>query len=220
MEPDRDYYTQKRPEMLPFIPERRGRVLEIGCAEGNFLANLPGVEEGWGIEPSPSAAAARGRLHRVIEGTFDDAEPLLPQAHFDVVICNDVIEHMIDHDSFLARIGRYIAPGGVIVGSIPNVRFYENLFQLLLEKDWHYVPAGILDRTHLRFFTARSLRACLARHNFEILRFQGINSHVRMMRNRRGQAYYLLSRLLIAATLGYFEDIRHLQFAFQATPKA
>ncbi len=52
---------------------------------------------------------------------------------------------MPDHDGFFARVSKNIAPGGVIVGSVPNVRFYTNIFQVLLEKDWHYTQDGILD---------------------------------------------------------------------------
>lgn len=54
------YWTQERPEMVKFIPEQCTRVLEIGCAEGNFLMSLNGTKETWGIEPSPSARVAKG----------------------------------------------------------------------------------------------------------------------------------------------------------------
>jgi 2-polyprenyl-3-methyl-5-hydroxy-6-metoxy-1,4-benzoquinol methylase len=214
----RGYWTQKRPEMTDFLPVKRTRVLEIGCAEGEFLSSLEGVKEAWGIEPSPAAEVARGRLHRVIQSTFEGAEPELPLGYFDVVVCNDVIEHMPDHDGFFARISKYIAPGGVIVGSVPNVRFYTNVFQMLLEKDWHYTQDGILDRTHLRFFTQKSLSKCLRRNGFTMNKLQGLTINI-----HRGQAwrelwYYWASRVLIASTLGYFSDIRYLQFGFQASP--
>jgi len=121
--------------MLPFVPEQRARVLEIGCGEGQFTGALTCVQEGWGIEPSPAAQVANRCLTRVLQATFDEAEPQLPPAYFDLVICNDVIEHMPDHASFFSKIGKYIAPGGMIIGSIPNVRFYINMFEYLLERD-------------------------------------------------------------------------------------
>jgi 2-polyprenyl-3-methyl-5-hydroxy-6-metoxy-1,4-benzoquinol methylase len=214
----RGYWTQKRPEMANFLPVKRARVLEIGCAEGEFLSALEGVEEAWGIEPSPAAEVARGRLHRVIRSTFDGAEPELPLEYFDVVVCNDVIEHMPDHDSFLLRIRKHIAPGGVIVGSVPNVRFYKNIFQMLLEKDWHYTQDGILDRTHLRFFTQKSLNKCLRRNGFTMNKLQGLTINIHRGRASRELWYYCASRVLIASTLGYFSDIRFLQFGFQASP--
>jgi 2-polyprenyl-3-methyl-5-hydroxy-6-metoxy-1,4-benzoquinol methylase len=213
------YYGEARREMLPFVPARRAHVLEIGCGEGRFSGALTGVEESWGVEPSPAAEVAKHHLTRVLQATFDEAEPELPVGFFDLVICNDVIEHLPDHGSFLARIGRYMAPDGMIIGSIPNVRFYNNMFEYLLEKDWHYTDSGVLDRTHLTFFTQKSLRKVLERHGFKVLRLQGINSWYRFSRTARGRAYLIAAFALMVVTLGYFADIRHLQFAFQATPR-
>jgi len=211
------YWTQKRPEMLKSLPERRTRTLEIGCAEGNFLLSLDGTEETWGIEPSSSARVAGSRLTRVFESTFDEAEPHLPLGYFDVIVCDDVIEHMQDHDKFFDSIVKRIAPGGVLVGSIPNVRYYNNMFQMLLEKDWHYTDSGILDRTHMGYFTEKSLKACMARHGFILNKFEGLKVSPNMGDNR-AKIYYSMSRFLIAVTLGYFSDIQYLQFAFQASP--
>jgi 2-polyprenyl-3-methyl-5-hydroxy-6-metoxy-1,4-benzoquinol methylase len=128
------YFNLERHDMLPFVPLGRGRVLEIGCGEGRFSAALTGVEESWGIEPSPAAEVAKGSLTKVIRGTFKDAEPKLPTSYFDLVICNDLIEHMSDYSRFLSSIGKYIAPGGMIIGSIPNVRFYNNMLNIYLKK--------------------------------------------------------------------------------------
>src|SRR5947207_3041807 len=120
---DRIYYQEKRPEMLAFVPDRRATVLEIGCGDGLFAASIPETKEVWGIEPNKTAAeAASSRLYKVIDSTFEDASPSLPTRYFDLVIANDVIEHMADHDAFFIAIKRYIAHGGVLLGSIPNVR--------------------------------------------------------------------------------------------------
>ncbi len=217
MNADAAYFTHRRPEMLDFLPAKRRRVLEIGCAQGEFLSAVPGVEERWGIEPSPAARLAQSRLDKVFESTFDAAEPELPAHYFDIVICNDVIEHMPDHDVFFSRISRYIAPGGTLIGSIPNVRFYKNLFELIIEKDWNYTDSGILDRTHTRFFTEKSLRKSFARHGFSIERFAGLDNAGRP-RDGRPRLYYLASRALIALSLGYFSDIQFLQFGFRVKP--
>ena len=73
------------------------------------------------MEPSAAADQARTRLDHVFQATFDEADPELPAGYFDVVVCNDVIEHMPDHDVFFEQVKRVLVPGGVIVGSIPNV---------------------------------------------------------------------------------------------------
>src|SRR5262249_41806465 len=99
-----NYYNSERPEMLGLVPSRRTRVLEIGCGEGGFMSTLTGVEESWGIEPSPAAELAKRHFTRVLEGTFDEAKGMLPIRHFDLVICNDVIEHMLDHMTFISSL--------------------------------------------------------------------------------------------------------------------
>jgi 2-polyprenyl-3-methyl-5-hydroxy-6-metoxy-1,4-benzoquinol methylase len=211
-------YRQQREEMLALLPARYARVLEIGCDEGDFAARLQG--EVWGVEPDAQAAAvAAGRLHRVLVGTFAAMRDALPRGYFDVVVCNDVIEHMADHDHFLREIGAHIAPGGVLVGSVPNMRHYRALFELLVLRDWDYRDTGVLDRTHLRFFTARSLRRSLERAGFQIERFQGINGGIRWTSSRHHLPHALFGWALIVLTLGRWRDIRFMQFGFRARPK-
>lgn len=217
---DPEYFKHSRQEVAPFVPAQRRRVLEVGCGEGTFVTSLSGVEESWGIEPSVAAEAARARFTQVFRATFEEVEAELPLAYFDVVICNDVIEHMPDHNRFLSAIGKHIAPGGLLIGSIPNVRFYNNMMQFLLEKDWHYTDAGILDRTHVTFFTEKSFRKTLERHGFTVVAMKGINTGVRFSDSRRTSVYLGLAKVLSALSFGYFSDILHLQFAFQASPMA
>lgn len=213
-----EYFRNTRAEMLPFIPLNRKRVLEIGCSSGFFGASIAGTEELWGVEPSEAATEAEKQFTTVIRGYFEDAKPKLPRKYFDVVICNDVIEHMQDHRQFLQEVRDYISPGGMLVGSIPNVRFYNNLFEMVLEKDWLYRDEGILDRTHLAFFTERSLRRTLEHSGFRVVQLEGINTGYIVGGSRRARIYLALAKLLCGASGGYFRDILHFQFAFQATP--
>ena len=215
---DPKYFSHERREMLPFVPERRERVLEIGCSKGRFSAALTNVKETWGIEPSDAADTAAGCLTRVFKTTFEEAEADLPIKYFDLVICNDVIEHMPDHERFFSNIKKYIATDGMIIGSIPNVRYYKNMFQYLVEKDWHYTSSGILDRTHMAFFTHKSLKKTLEKHGFKVVKLQGINTDHRFSGTIRSRIYLSAAYALVAITIGYFSDIRHLQFAFQAIP--
>lgn len=216
---DPDYFKHDRQEMLPFVPERRRRTLEIGCGEGRFSGGLPDVEERWGVEPSAAADLAKTRLTRVFHSTFEEAAADLPIGYFDVVICNDVIEHMPDHARFFVEIQKHIAPGGMLIGSIPNVRYFQNMFQYLAEKDWHYTDFGILDRTHMAFFTEKSLRKTLERASYDVIRMKGINAPTHFFGSGRDKIYLAAAYGLTALTLGYFRDILPLQFAFQAVPR-
>lgn len=213
------YYTSPRQEMMMFIPKKRRKILEIGCGTGEFSRSIEGVEEAWGVEPmTKPAGQAAGHLFRVIAAKFDDAKANLPKAYFDLVICNDVIEHMPDHDLFLEEIRSFIAPGGVLVGSIPNVRQIQNLYQLLVRKNWNYIEAGVLDRTHLRFFTENSLKASFLEHRYIIESFGGIKSCIEIPRSPKAALVAGAALCISAITLGDHNDIQYLQFGFRVRP--
>lgn len=215
--PGRVIYRSNRTEMLAFLPAQYDRVLEIGCDEGGFSGSLTG--ETWGVEPSAEAAAiARPRLHKLLTGTFDDVRDELPREYFDVVICNDVIEHMADHHRFLRDIRAHMKPDGVLIGSVPNVRYYRNLYEVLLLKDWRYRDAGIMDRTHLRWFTERSLRRDLTEAGFRIELFRGVYGGARLMQFglKKGQLPRgLFGCLLLLLSLGAWRDTLWVQWGFR-----
>ena len=93
---DKSYYGHTRPEMLQFIPKDAKRILEIGCGQANFSSQL--VKEGvevWGIEPNTKAANdASVRIFKVLNGCLDDKIKDVPDGYFDVIIMNDVLEHL------------------------------------------------------------------------------------------------------------------------------
>ncbi len=213
------YYGQERREVAALLPATAARrVLEIGCGQGAFRSNFTADVDYWGVEPTADAAAiAQGRLTRLLRGTFEDHEAALPDGHFDLVICNDVIEHMIDHDRFLDAIKAKLAPGGAIVGSLPNVRFITNLYRLMVGRDWAYAESGILDTTHLRFFTRKSMARTFAAHGYRVERLEGLNP----VGSSHSGARRLIVRLVAgAAALVLGGDIRFVQFGFRIRPAA
>jgi 2-polyprenyl-3-methyl-5-hydroxy-6-metoxy-1,4-benzoquinol methylase len=195
--------------MLQFLPSTYSTVLEVGCAEGTFSRHL-NASERWGVESDAESARIAGNaLNRVLRGSYDVVAADIPDEYFDIVICNDVIEHMRDHDWFFKSIYRKIRKQGFLIGSIPNVRHIRNLFELLILKDWRYREIGILDRTHLRFFTEKSLIRSLTESEFIIEQFNGINKS-------RGIFPNILMGTISIASLGYYSDIGYLQFGFRA----
>ncbi len=198
------YFKGYRDELKPFIPKGVKRVLEIGCGEGGFRIHFADDVEYWGVEPNAQVAfLSKEKFHKVLNGTYDDVEEQIPNDYFDLVVCNDVIEHMVDHDVFFEKIKDKISSDGKILMSIPNVRYITNLLSLMFKKDWQYQDAGILDKTHLRFFTEKSLIRTLNEHNYEILKFERIN-----------KVKYKSSRIIPQILLRLFgqSDTLYLQF--------
>src|ERR1051325_5489453 len=106
----------------------------------------------------PAAEEAAQKLDRVLCAPFDE-RLALPEGAFDCIFCNDVLEHLADPYSALRYCRRLLTPEGVLIASIPNIRYFPVLFQLLVKKNWQYEDHGVMDRTHLRFFTKNSILA-------------------------------------------------------------
>jgi 2-polyprenyl-3-methyl-5-hydroxy-6-metoxy-1,4-benzoquinol methylase len=212
--PESMYFSNVRRNMRGVLPEGYAKVLEVGCGTGAFRANL-GPCEYWGIEPNPEAAAqARTHLAHVLTGTFEAVRGELPARYFDLVVCNDVIEHMPDHDWFMEAIKAHMAPDARMVASIPNVRYLPHLFDLLARKEWKYEEWGLLDRTHLRFFTERSIRRTFRAHAYEVEALYGITS---CMPSGKLTAKSLLRRAQVRLSgLILGRDVEFLQFAVRA----
>jgi SAM-dependent methyltransferase len=213
-----DYYSSPRQEVAEFLPDLPNPcVLEIGCGEGAFSTQVPAAREYWGVEPHLEAAiVAEKRLTRVLVKSYQSCQDDLPDRYFDLLVCNDVIEHMTDHDSFLDSVKRKLARGAYIIGSVPNVRHFSVLYRLLIKKDWPYADSGILDRTHLRFFTEESLRRSLIRAGYDLELLAGINSSFGSSAATRHALQRYAFRAFVWATLGYYRDIEFVQLGFRA----
>lgn len=170
-QPPAAYFATARREILPFVPVRDAglRLLDVGCGTGATTAMLRAerrVAFATGIELMPDAAAtARMHFDDVIEGQVESAglEAAIAPASLDLVLCLDVLEHLADPWAAVRRFSALLAPGGRLIVSVPNVRNYRFIFNLLLRGDFRYRDFGLLDRTHLRFFTfdtAAELAAC------------------------------------------------------------
>jgi 2-polyprenyl-3-methyl-5-hydroxy-6-metoxy-1,4-benzoquinol methylase len=133
---------------------------------GTALLDL-GYDEVWGIEPDETAALAAGvRLSRVIQGSFP-TQALKGAGQFDLILFADSLEHILDPWTALAEARHLLARGGLLVLSVPNVGHYSVIWQLLRGR-WEYREQGLLDITHMRFFTPRSLRDALTKTGFAI----------------------------------------------------
>jgi 2-polyprenyl-3-methyl-5-hydroxy-6-metoxy-1,4-benzoquinol methylase len=75
---------------------------------------------------------------------------------FNVIICGDVLEHLIDPYTTIENLKKHLSPNGIIITSIPNIREWETLKSILFHGDFKYQDSGILDKTHLRFFCKKN----------------------------------------------------------------
>ena len=164
------YYGFSRPEVQALVDPKSRRILDIGCAAGRMGAELKGKlgAEVWGVEVTAAAAQeAEGRLDRVLRGGIEETVHDLPDGYFDTVVLADVLEHLRDPEETLGLMKQKLAKSGKIVASIPNVRHW-SVVKELMEGRWNYQDAGILDRTHLRFFTRSSIVDLFNRAGYEI----------------------------------------------------
>jgi 2-polyprenyl-3-methyl-5-hydroxy-6-metoxy-1,4-benzoquinol methylase len=210
---DNTYFEDPRSEMLPFLPPHAATMLEVGSGTAAFAAS---VKAGRAlhvtvIEPFAAAAeVAQRRVDRVIVEPIETAVKGLLGERFDCVLLNDVLEHLVDPWAVLRDLRPLVAPGGCVVASIPNVRYWPVFFDYVVGGHWNYRGSGVLDRTHLRFFTRNSLASLFASSGFSLDKVEGINPNPLSWRFR-------LLNTLLAQRL---EDTLYKQFACVASPSA
>lgn len=172
-----DAYLGERPEVQALVPASARRVLDLGCAAGALGAGLKqrnAAIQVVGVELDPAyAAAAAERLDHVVEG--DVATALGGRAdlgRFDCVVAADVLEHLVDPWTAVRAAARLLEPGGTLVVSLPNVRFWETFWQLGVRGTWPRRPAGIFDATHLRWFALSDARELVEQAGLEVVDVQ------------------------------------------------
>ncbi|WP_166243647.1 glycosyltransferase [Paenibacillus turpanensis] len=155
------YSSFIRNEIIQLIQEpieKRMRVLEVGCACGATLLAIKNKYQNtklYGIELNPGSAAIANQFASVSSANIEHGFNY-PDEYFDYIIFADVLEHLNDPWAVIEYAKKCLKPDGKLLVSIPNVMHYSVLKDLLNGK-WTYTEAGILDRTHLRFFTQHEL---------------------------------------------------------------
>lgn len=154
------YYLHARPEIVELIPITAQRILDVGCGAGGLSATLKARQtaEIHGVEIVEQAAAhARHHLDHVWNCGIEEALPQLPDGHYDCIVIADVLEHLLDPLFVITELKKKLTSNGKLIASIPNIQNWGVLSELLQGK-WDYRSEGILDRTHLRFFTRKSVQ--------------------------------------------------------------
>lgn len=195
------YFGRARRDILPLFPEAGvQKVLEVGCGNGATLVYLKGqglAQEVHGMElMAPVAAQGQSVLDALYVGNAVELITTLPAASYDVVLCLDVLEHLVDPWGFVSEIERVLKPGGCVIGSIPNVRTLPVIFQLLVRGRFDYANQGIMDKTHLRFFTQKTALSLLETPALSVSAWR-----------RSPMAPWSKSMVVNALTLGLLRDL-------------
>ena len=157
------YFAGVREDFLDLLPKGPSiRALEIGCGFGETgrAALQRGLcAEYMGVELFAEAAAtARQSLTEVVTGDVERFDLPWPRGHFDALLMSEVLEHLVDPWSVVGRVVPLVREGGLIVASSPNVAQLRTIRNLLAGR-WELTDVGLMDRTHLRWFTPTSYRA-------------------------------------------------------------
>ena len=175
------YYDRANPDLLRLMPPDARVVLEVGCGAGALADAYRRINTRvtyLGIEKNPEAAHAAlsaSRIDRIQVGDVESvnlAELDLSETEpsIDCLVFGDVLEHLVDPWTVLARLANWVCEGGQVLACIPNVQHYSVLVSLL-RGAWDYQDEGLLDRTHLRFFTLSGIQDLFQKaglHVFEI----------------------------------------------------
>ena len=159
------YFLHRRDEIISAVPGSALTVLDIGCGGGMLGKALKELHEGRrvvGIELNVEAAAyARKYLDSVYQADVESFDPPFSEGEFDCIVFADILEHLKNPWTLVKEYAQFLKPGGKVVTSIPNVRYLGILRDLIQLGQWEYQSEGILDRTHLRFFTRKQFEGLL-----------------------------------------------------------
>lgn len=173
LDKEKSYYRFKRFDILSLIPKNLSieRVLDVGCGSGNtgrLLKEEFNVKEVVGIELNePSVKEAKDIIDKLIVGDVQAVDLPFEVEYFDCIIFADVLEHLYNPWDVMERLRTFLKYDGIILASLPNVQHWTVLLGLL-RGEWKYKKTGILDNTHIRFFTRKSIQEMFLSCGYDI----------------------------------------------------
>jgi SAM-dependent methyltransferase len=167
---ERVYRNKGNPPLLALLSGGTGRtILDCGCGAGDNARSLASM--GWTVDgltiSAQEADLARQVCRQVAVADLEHGLPHLGTS-YDVVLMSHVLEHLDRPAPLLADVKQVLKPTGHIVVALPNVLYWRNRLDLLSGR-FEYTQEGIMDRTHVRFYTHASGRRLLERHGFTIV---------------------------------------------------
>lgn len=200
------YFSHVRRDVFDLLPRRFDRIFELGCSNGGTLAAIrdrysPAFVAGMDID-GPSVEQAKAVCDLAICGDVESGALHSEIRDIDVILCLDVLEHLRDPWSVVAKLHERLAPGGVIIASIPNIRNWRASLPLLFLGRWELADSGVLDRTHLRFFVKKTATELMT------------SSGLKLVTVRRGDLVRVLKGLDLV-TFGLIQTFLAKQFTIK-----
>ncbi|MBY0435773.1 MAG: class I SAM-dependent methyltransferase [Cyclobacteriaceae bacterium] len=209
------YFSNIRFDLISLLPKRGvGRLLELGAGSCDTLVeikrqNLAEVVVGVELMRLPGTNQENALIDELFYGDFETLNKQFQANSFDVVICGDVLEHLIDPWTAVQNLNYLLKPGGLFIISCPNIRYYETFVNIYVKGSFGYTDFGLFDRTHLRFFCRRDL--------VQMLRGAGltVKSVIPSFKFHRKSKFFILN----AITFGLFEQLLAVQYVIRSERK-
>lgn len=200
-----DYHARVRQDILPLLPPGAGTLLDLGGGTGATAAWLRRIGRADRVGAVDRVAGGGTDLDFFRAGDVEDRDFLRAvirdEGPFQTILCLDILEHLRDPWAVVRRLHTGLAPGGTVIASIPNVRNFTALVPLVLRNRWHLTDAGVLDRTHLRFFVRDSAVQLMTSSGLALEQVRANPSGGRRVR---------LFRAVTAGLLNSFTDLQYL----------
>jgi 2-polyprenyl-3-methyl-5-hydroxy-6-metoxy-1,4-benzoquinol methylase len=212
-----NYFANIRRDIISLIPSNANqKILEIGAGAGNtllFIKENKMAAEVMGVELMEFAES--NQTHPLIDkfqiANVEHENIQAPENYFDVLICADVLEHLVDPWSMVEKLTRYLKKDGLMIVSIPNIREWKTLSRLVFRGSFKYQSSGgIMDRTHLRFFCKKD--ACELLNTSQLTTIYYKPNFMLLPEGRK-------RRIFNYVTFRLFEEFLAIQYLFIARKK-
>jgi 2-polyprenyl-3-methyl-5-hydroxy-6-metoxy-1,4-benzoquinol methylase len=212
---DDTYFSNTRFDLISLLPKQRvSRLLELGAGSCDTLVeikrqNLAEVVVGIELIRLPKTNQENTLIDELHFGDFETLNIKFQAASFDVIICGDVLEHLVDPWSVVESLTRLLKPGGSFIVSCPNIRYYKTFVNIFMKGSFEYTDFGLFDKTHLRFFCRKDILSMLSKAGLIV---ESVTPAFKFYKKSK---IYLLN----AMTFGLFEQFLALQYAVHAKQK-
>lgn len=169
------YYNSLREDVLAQLPNQKFKtILEIGGGDFPTLLHIGNSmdSEKWGVDihlcDNPNIKFIQGSVET------HEVKNQIPDNHFDLIIANDVIEHLANTEDFFSFVHKKLSPNGMFVSSIPNIRQIKSLYYIFFRGTFPRHQAGLFDKTHLRWFCKDDVLSIAEKSNFDLIKFKPV----------------------------------------------